>query len=86
VRIPLYQPHQPRVLWLYKRRRSPAPIGSALFYPNLSCCIVPALMAVGGCAVTKRRVPVGAKPTRRFAASRKQPSRRGGDEMSEAFG
>ena len=39
-----------------------------------------------GCAVTRRRFPVGARPTRRFAPAGSNRSRHGGDEMSEAFG
>jgi hypothetical protein len=39
-----------------------------------------------GCAVTRRRFPVGARPTRRFAPAGSNRSRPGGDEMSEAFG
>ena len=39
-----------------------------------------------GCAVTRRRFPVGASPTRRFAPAGSNRSRHGGDEMSEAFG
>ena len=38
------------------------------------------------CAVTRRRFPVGASPTRRFAPAGSNRSRHGGDEMSEAFG
>jgi MFS family permease len=40
----------------------------------------------GVCAVTRRRFPVGASPTRRFAPAGSNRSRHGGDEMSEAFG
>jgi len=35
--------------------------------------------------VTRRRFPVGARPTRRFAPAGSNRSRHGGDEMSEAF-
>jgi hypothetical protein len=38
------------------------------------------------CAVTRRRFPVGASPTRRFAPAGSNRSRHGGDEMSEAVG
>jgi hypothetical protein len=38
------------------------------------------------CAVTRRRFPVGARPTRGFAPAGSNRSRHGGDEMSEAFG
>jgi hypothetical protein len=38
------------------------------------------------CAVTRRRFPVGARPTRRFAPAGSNRSRHGGDEMSEAPG
>jgi hypothetical protein len=38
------------------------------------------------CAVTRRRFPVGARPTRRFAPAGSNRSRHGGDDMSEAFG
>ena len=38
------------------------------------------------CAVTRRRFPVGARPTRRFAPAGSNRSRHGRDEMSEAFG
>ena len=38
------------------------------------------------CAVTRRRFPAGASPTRRFAPAGSNRSRYGGDEMSEAFG
>ena len=38
------------------------------------------------CAVTRRRFPVGARPTRRFAPAGSNRSRHGGDEMFEAFG
>src|ERR1700726_1438701 len=34
----------------------------------------------------RRRFPVGARPTRRFAPAGSNRSRHGGDEMSEAFG
>src|SRR6266446_9396923 len=37
-----------------------------------------------GCAVTRRRFPVGARPTRRFAPAGSNRSRHGGDEMRAA--
>ena len=38
-----------------------------------------------GCAVTRRRFPVGARPTRRFAPAGSNRSSHGGNEMAEAF-
>ena len=38
------------------------------------------------CAVTRRRFPVGASPTRQTAPAGSNRSRHGGNEMSEAFG
>jgi L-fuconolactonase len=38
-----------------------------------------------GCAVTRRRFPVGAGPTRRFAPAGSNRSSHGGNEMAEAF-
>jgi hypothetical protein len=38
-----------------------------------------------GCAVTRRRFPVGANPTRRFAPAGSNRSSHGGNEMAEAF-
>src|ERR1700720_3169854 len=38
-----------------------------------------------GCAVTRRRFPVGASPTRRFAPAGSNRSSHGGNEMAEAF-
>jgi hypothetical protein len=38
------------------------------------------------CAVERRRFPVGASPTRRFAPAGSNRSRHGGDELSETFG
>src|SRR5258708_19607811 len=40
---------------------------------------------LGVCAVTRRRFPVGASPTRRFAPAASNRTTHGGDEMSEAF-
>jgi hypothetical protein len=37
------------------------------------------------CAVTRRRFPVGARPTRRFAPAGSNRSSHGGNEMAEAF-
>jgi very-short-patch-repair endonuclease len=37
------------------------------------------------CAVIRRRFPVGASPTRRFAPAGSNRSSHGGDEMAEAF-
>ena len=37
------------------------------------------------CAVTRRRFPVGASPTRRFAPAGSNRSSHGGNEMAEAF-
>src|SRR5690348_18326630 len=41
--------------------------------------------ALRGCAVTRRRFPVGARPTRRFAPAGSNRSSHGGNEMAEAF-
>src|SRR6202007_868984 len=40
---------------------------------------------LGVCAVTRRRFPVGASPTRRFAPAGSNRSSHGGNEMAEAF-
>jgi len=40
---------------------------------------------IWGCAVTRRRFPVGASPTRRFAPAGSNRSSHGGNEMAEAF-
>jgi len=40
---------------------------------------------VPACAVTRRRFPVGASPTRRFAPAGSNRSSHGGNEMAEAF-
>ena len=40
---------------------------------------------VPACAVTRRRFPVGASPTRRFAPAGSNRSSQGGNEMAEAF-
>jgi len=37
------------------------------------------------CAVKRRRFPVGARPTRRFAPAGSNRSSHGGNEMAEAF-
>src|SRR5271154_6855116 len=37
------------------------------------------------CAVTRRRFPVGARPTRRIAPAGSNRSSHGGNEMAEAF-
>ena len=37
------------------------------------------------CAVKRRRFPVGASPTRRFAPAGSNRSSHGGNEMAEAF-
>jgi len=67
-------------------RRGVSPVRMAAFWPTRSPTGEVVKVGFGWCAVTRRRFPVGASPTRQPLQPEATGGRHRGDEMSEAFG